>query len=285
MGMFWLPLFDTAAAEPAGGGAAPAAAPAASSGKEPGASAPPPAKAGSSASTGAPVGKDGQPPAGGSASASDELEYTVDGKTFKVSRTEAIALAQKGHDYTRKTQGLADSRKKLESEFQTRIRQGIDQELARLRQKETQDPPDPISELRTGQERLQQRLDEERWTREMTTLKGKYPLINEQLFTLEIMNAKAEWDQVEELAQQHQQAREAEREEIFNKIFEDEKNPLSAKARQKVIDDYIARKESETKKKTEAGGGGSPSSKREKQEPVTDFNEVDRRVLEKLAGM
>lgn len=49
----------------------------------------------------------------------EEITLKHDGQDVKVKKSELTELAQKGYDYTKKTQALADERRNLESEHQT----------------------------------------------------------------------------------------------------------------------------------------------------------------------
>jgi hypothetical protein len=286
----WMfPCFETPPADGGGAGAGAGAPPAAGEG-----SGQPPAGAGagsggSSPAAGTQAGQTGSQPQGGAPE--PEYEVPVAGQKVKVKQSELLAGYSRTQDYTRKTQELADSRKKFESEYSTRVRQAVDAEIQRLVEEQKRrgqgqgdEQPDPVAEIRTRQEQLEAKIADDKLDRTLAELKKEFPSLNERLFLLEAAEAKVQrFEDFRDLAQKHHEARESERLGIFESMAGDDKHPVSSKWRQKIIDDYIAAKAKE-KPAGETGGGGSPGGAGPKP-PPKDLNEADARAMEALTRL
>ena len=225
----------------------------------------------------------GQPDKGTTAPV--EYEVKVNGQTRKVKLDDLIAGYSKGEDYTSKTQKLSQKEKELAE----RLRQIQDKERQILESQRQEisgaEEVDPIQALHQRQQALEQKIADDKLDKTLHDLKTKFPLLNEKLFLIEAYESRTEkFEELEALAQAHQQAREAEQSGIFEKIAGDAKHPLSEKWRQAIVNEYLAVKAAEGKPKGEHGGGGAPAGV-SKKEPPKSFEEAGERALAKLQAL
>lgn len=269
-------LFETegGAAGEAGGGAA--------AGGQPGEGA---AGAGSSGAAG--EGQAGQTggQAGGAAS-EPEHEVTVAGQKVKVKLSELVSGYSRQQDYTRKTQELAEQRKKLESDYQSKLRT----ELARLLDEEKrrgagggeQEEKDPIAETQAQVKRLEQKMMDDKLDAILSSLESKHQGLDRQALLIRAAREGVQnLEDLPALAQALMEETEKSFSERFEKVLADENHPMTKKWAQKIVDAYVARKAKESKSKAgETGGGGAPGGEGPKAPKNSD--ETRRMVEEAL---
>jgi len=241
---------------------------------------------GSSASTGAQAGQAAGQPSG--AAAPGEYEIKVDGKTRKVSLQELVTLAQQGDDYTRKSQSLSTQKRQLEQEHQARIDAAVAARIQEILAEGGQagegedggaNPGAAVSETTARLQAIEHKMADDKLDNTLKSLKQEFPLLNERLFMLEAMEAKVnKFEDLKDLAKQHQEARESERGQIFESMLTDGKHPLVSQYRQKAIEEYLAQKAKENGATHETGATGSPGGGAAPSKPKS-WDEADKIAL------
>lgn len=179
-----------------------------------------------------------------------KFKIKVQGQEKEVPLNELLELAQKGDDYTAKTQALSEEKKKMAEETQKKAEELAYEYLEQVRQEEANKPKpideslDPqeqriqklekaISEMKEGSERQSIAQYELEYETKLKDCKSKYPEMNEKVI-LATLSANPELD-MEELAKESHEAK--------------------GKERDQIIKDYL-----EGKKKQPKTEGGGPSS-------------------------
>lgn len=224
--------------------------------------------AGGSASAGA-----GQPGEGASQS---EFEITVAGQKVKLTRDQVLEHASKGHDYTRKTQELADQKRRMEAEYSRRLQTELAKALdAQRRAPAEEQEQDPLADIRSRQDRIEQRIQDEKLDAALERIKGKFPNVNPKLLMIEAAERKVErFEDLDAVAAELNTAHETERSGLLEKLLGDANNPTVSKFREKVIAEYLQKKSKDATAGGENGSGGLPGG----EAPKPPKNQNEERV-------
>lgn len=274
------PLFDVAGA--GGGGSAAVAAPPAEGGQPP-AGAPP-------ANSPSPS-EGGQPAAAAAASPEPTLEILVNGKVEKLTLAEAKELAQQGRDYTRKTQNLADDRKRWDADRQAILQQERakwhqeQQELARRQSEEGLEPADRA--LASAQETAS-RTEDYLLSNTLAQVRAKYPDVDEQMLIIEGqrrgIRTPDQFHQLEAVAAEMDKANSGRFDERFNARFDETlkkgEDPRVKSYKDAIIAEYLKSKGSGPA--PVSGSGGAPALSGKK--TAANLNEASDMAIERLTA-
>lgn len=159
-----------------------------------------------------------------------------EGKEVEVNSIELLELAQKGKDYTQKTQELSEKEKKLQEQVQSQAEelalQYIDELQKQPSKTETDETLDPqekrirqleekIANLEKGSEERAVTQYELKFETELKELKGKYPDLDERV-VLATMMANPNLD-MEEVAKEDHETNTKKRDEWIKQYLEDKK--------------------------------------------------------------
>ena len=159
-----------------------------------------------------------------------------EGKEVEVNSTELLELAQKGRDYTQKTQELSEKEKKMQEQVQSQAEELALQYIEELQKQppktetdETLDPQEKrirqleekIVNLEKGSEERTVTHYELQFETELKDLKSKYPNLDERV-VLAMMMANPNLDMTE-VAKENHETNIKQRDEIIKKYLEDKK--------------------------------------------------------------
>jgi len=279
--MFSMPLFNTAVAEPSGGGAgSPSGAPASSDGAAPSGQPSGAGSGGSSPSTGgAPASQGGQP----SGAPEAEFEVVVDGQKVKVKLSELLSGYSRQSDYTKKTQELAEQRKRYEAELQTYRQER--EEWERQRQQPPEGEQDPVQQLQARQDALEKKYADEKMDQVLGELTKKYPLADPKLILLAASEARVKrWEDFDPIAKQLHEQAEGDRNSLIEKFLSNPDDPRMKALEEKIINAYLQRKAKEGKPAHETGSTGAPGGTTG-QKPPQSREEERNMALERLRNL
>lgn len=251
------------------------------------------------------VGGEGAPPAGGAAGAASQgagnggtpsawapMELTHNGQKVSVAtQEEAIALLQKGYDYTQKAQEVAKLRKELLAKhsradhFLSELEKSRQGKPEGAGEGEGQEPPDKLTLIEKELAALRDKDYSREWERIYTPINQKYPDVPElelanafkkALEDGEVENTAAGVETVaaqlnEQITGQINQRLEkqlgapdsplvkAHNEKVISAFLADAENPRLKEYAQKVIADYVAGKVKLRDAGGDAGGPGAGS--------------------------
>ncbi len=121
--------------------------------------------------------------------AEPKFEIKVDGKTELLTRAEMTALAQQGKSYTQKTQKLADEQRRWEADRAAILKAEKDnwkrEQEAEAAKALADAGKDPAAKALERVEALEQNLEDQRLDGALSSLKAKYPDLDEQQFLIE----------------------------------------------------------------------------------------------------
>lgn len=236
-----------------------------------------PAPAGSS--TPAPSSPNGQP------SPEPEYEIKVDGKTIKLPLSKLLEHAQKGTDYTLKTQALAEERRrdaaereqhlrteraKWEKEYQESQRRRV--ELEKL---------DPGSRALREVEVLKQQNEDTKLDAAIASVRGKFPDVNEQLLLATAQHRQiTDYAALMQIAEDLDKAQNGRFETRFDALLSKGEHPRVKALKEAAIAEYLKGK---IVKPTHIQGGGSAPGG-EPPKKVKTFDEADQASLAALPG-
>ncbi len=198
------------------------------------------------------------------------------------SRDDLVRWAQMGHDYTQKTQQLAEEKQNFSRLVEERALAIYKQALAEQGQQpgsqEPQDDDDPIGPIRKEMEELKGQLsqfNEEKANKEadaeldamLNTLHGKYEGLSTTDEKVVLIRFNEQINEQSDAAQ------------LLDQLFAERVKEKQAE-RQAVIDDYVKTKSKDPFASGETGSSGSPASDLNK-EPTT-FNEARARADARL---
>lgn len=164
-------------------------------------------------------------------------KLTIEGKEVEINSTkELLELAQKGKDYTQKTQELSEEKKKIQEQIQSKAEELALQYIEELQTKSPEAKPDDtldpqekrilqleekLANLEKGSEERSIAQYELKFETELKELKGKYPSLDERV-VLATMMANPDLD-MEDVAKENHETKTKERDDIIKKYLEDKK--------------------------------------------------------------
>ena len=225
-----------------------------------------------------PAGADGQP--GG---APRTYTIKVNGQDKTVSLEELRELAQKGDDYTRKTQELAEQRRNSERDFNNRLRTEIEKILQAQQQPRNQEPQDPSAVALQRTEQLQDQYLADKLDRVLSELEKKHgdSFDRDAFVSLAKKEGVSDWKDLPALAERHAQSMSQRHETLLQKILSNPEHPHVKAFKQKVIDEYVKSKTSAPKSAGLAGAAGqAPGGQGQK--AAESWEEADKLALASL---
>lgn len=190
----------------------------------------------------------------------EKVTIKVQGQDKEVTQAELVELAQKGDDYTAKTQKLAEDRKKMEEETQQKAEELAEQYLAKV---EEEKPPVVDDTLTEDQQRIA-KLEKDiatmkgsteetrvaqyelQYEKNLAVCKTKFPNMDEKV-VLATLSANPKLD-MEQLAKESHESKEKERDEWVKQYLD-----------------------SKTKQPKEMGGGQTPPQQPDKEYTAKDL--------------
>lgn len=245
--------------------AAPEAAPEAAAGQAPEAA----QDAAQAGSTPSPENSGTQPAASASpAAAEPKFALKVDGKVIEVSRDEAIALAQKGHSFTQKTQQLADEKRRWETDRQTLLDQEKQrwqreqQEWQRQQEQARLAAEDPARHALNVAQQAQAKTEDMALDFAIKSALSKYPDVNERELLIEAqmrgITRPDQFNVLDAVASDLAKASSERFESRFAEIIGKGEHPLLKKMNDDALAKYLKDKEIKPAPLGGSAGGSTP---------------------------
>lgn len=189
-----------------------------------------------------------------------KFKIKVQGEEKEVPLNELLELAQKGDDYTRKTQSLSEEKRRMEEDTQRKAEDLVEQYLANLEEEKAKKPPvdegylDPVQKeirelrneiatMKKGSEEIKVAQYQLQYQEELAKCTEKYPMLDKRVVLASMhANTRLKMEDV---------AKESHTEEL-SKMSDLKRLPQEAK--DAVIKEYLANK---SKQPREFGGGPS----------------------------
>jgi len=207
-------------------------------------------------------------------------KIVVDGKDVEVPVSELTRGYQRQQDYTRKTQELAEARKKYNKEVEDKA---VELYMKAMAEKQGQgQPAKPENDYGAKLSELEKKLQQAEAARSQfeanqfldkmqSELSSKYGKMDWEKVLVRFHNGKANMDDSQDPR------------EVFDRLAK-ESHEAALKYEQDIIDGYVKKKSASPHSKGELGGSTMPAAKGKGEAPVKTFEEARERAERRFSS-